>query len=87
MTKLLGPLQVKVEEWKKTTGALEREHDKGIYSETNWDPLNEDHLQYLSIPLHTQPPEMYTRQREWDFILAGLLIGVPGATAISELAY
>jgi hypothetical protein len=30
MTKLLGPLQVKVEEWKKTTGALEREHDKEL---------------------------------------------------------
>ena len=29
MTKLLGPLQVKVEEWKKTTMTLEREHDKG----------------------------------------------------------
>ncbi|CAI8009235.1 Protein MTSS 1 [Geodia barretti] len=33
MTKLLGPLQVKVEEWKKTTGALEREHDKDKGSE------------------------------------------------------
>ena len=29
MMKLLGPLQVKVEEWKKTTAVLEREHDKG----------------------------------------------------------
>lgn len=29
MTKLLGPLQVKIEEWKKTTAHLEREHDKG----------------------------------------------------------
>lgn len=29
MAKLLAPLQVKVEEWKRTTSALEREHDKG----------------------------------------------------------
>ena len=28
-TKLLAPLQIKVEEWKKTTATLEREHDKG----------------------------------------------------------
>ena len=28
MKKLLAPLQVKVEEWKKNTSALEREHDK-----------------------------------------------------------
>ena len=34
MKKLLAPLQVKVEEWKKNTSALEREHDKGQYHQT-----------------------------------------------------
>ena len=34
MKKLLAPLQLKVEEWKKNTSALEREHDKGQYHQT-----------------------------------------------------
>ena len=29
-SKLLAPLQSKVEEWKKTTTHMEREHDKGV---------------------------------------------------------
>ena len=29
MTKLLNPLQTKIEEWKKTAVQMDREHDKG----------------------------------------------------------
>ena len=75
MTKLLGPLQVKVEEWKKTTGALEREHDKGTVK-PKLDPLNKRHRHICLFP-YIHPLEMYTRQREWDFMHAGLLTGVP----------
>ena len=30
MNRLLGPLQMKVEEWKKTTSQLDREHEKEV---------------------------------------------------------